>query len=547
MNINLNSNLQSVKFPIVFRGTQNPQEVQKNDESDTFVRMVPSTTQELEKQSQRAAQKIYDDPNALERLARFTTGVFTELYRRIRPDENIEDKISDNRLASEVVDTFIKTETPDDNNVTVLGDTPEEADVIEAEVVSSENVDKDIKIIPPVDVEIPEHVQVEDEDLVFAKFPPKGCRLTNDEKDLKALLEEMKLPQDYAEKMTGICSKLFGKDVYNIDDKQVSAKKITPVLVEELINAENMDAVKEVIDKYDSILAESVVKDASVPAAPTEENSDKVEPTAAQEPEDPNFIPLPNKPEIKVVGQINDVDKRNERVHRIVRDKDGNITHMFYKNRKKVENGQPVPRDDVRMLNRVLRYFVSKYYCDFKDRQKLNPELTTPKWRTGQSLPYRISKSEVLDEITSQNKDPKTAYKNITLDDADELVDVINGERKFLELFSLHGALRLIDRYADIENGSLERQVAKLTKKLTKIIDNAFEKGVMIQVYQDENNKYAPRIILNADDFDQEAKRLFGTTNLVVGLSERQEGSGYVPVDNKDKKAIITTVFSRNE
>ena len=374
---------------------------------------------------------------------------------------------------------------------------------------------------------------IQQDGMVQFVFPKKGFRLKTNETKLRALTESMFMPADYAERLQNVCKKLFGKENYTVEDKVLSATEITTLLYDELVDKkDDLDSVKSIIDKYNSYLE-----------APAEEVESKTNVTTQE-----------NKIGPKIVGKIPEhillIPESKARVF-ITRNTKGEIINI----NSTFSIGEDESTAD--FVNKVYRKFVHEIYGGYKENV-----IKKPKWLTGESLPERVLSRDIKSEIENQTGEHR--YKNIVGLDYDELADIINADPRYKQLFTIHSALRFIDRFVcfddDSDVPSIEEQSKYLLDKLFDLIkppySNDSEKNsvpVTMEVYRFEdkdhkynkdNGKYGYRITLRnvkLNDYDKNAE----PCDIAIGFAERQAGKKYNPVENDKKTGIITTIFPK--
>ena len=127
------------------------------------------------------------------------------------------------------------------------------------------------------------------------------------------------------------------------------------------------------------------------------------------------------------------------------------------------------------------------------------------------------------------------------------MVDLINEDPRYNDLFDIHSALRLIDRFVNLNSydAGIEVQSKRILDKLFDMIEKAYKEGLYIDVYKEKKSGLMGlSITLEAKNFDQEAIDIFGSNDITIGLSERQNGKSYKGVENSRKEAIISTIYS---
>lgn len=351
-------------------------------------------------------------------------------------------------------------------------------------------------------------------------FPKKRGRLTQNQQNLKLTVEQMEFSDETAEKMLAICSELLTKKFHKIDNQMKTNDEIIKSFNEELQLSKDSDCkTKYIINKYLYICE----------LFPKEEKDHSIE-------SDSSFISLPKLEGTRVLGKIDLPEtKKSEKISDIiVRDTNGNIISVYFK-----KSGTP-SEYSATQLDEILRYFVKTIYNDYKDKEKQNPGLEKPKWLYNIPLPKSIRKLDITKELKEGR------YERIKDKHIQEIVEVINEDPRYSDLFDIHSALRLIDRYVkfnSVDTG-IDVQSKKILDKLFEMIEQGYKDGIYVDVYVDKKSGFTgPSITLKAENFDEEALELFGSADIVLGISERQKGKVYRGVDNNKKEAIISTIY----
>ena len=356
-------------------------------------------------------------------------------------------------------------------------------------------------------------------------FPKKRGRLSGNQQELKSVTETLDLSPTAKEKLLLICQELLIKNSHIVDGKEKDNDEINKDFANELSNSKNnQEQTENIINKY-YILC-------------------NLESEPEKSAEDLNKVGKNNNvkygaPKIagpKVVGKIVLPQKPSEL---IIRDKDGNIESLFYR-----KTGTP-SEYYAEQLDEMLRFFIKTIYNDYKERAKQNPELVKPKWLFNIPLPKSIRKQDVAAEVKKQAK-RNEGYKYIKEEHFKEIVTVINEDPRYNDLFDIHSALRLTDRFVNVNSDSegIDIQSKRVLNKLFEMIEQAYKNGTYINAYTDkETGLIGASITLKAENFDSEAVKIFGPTDIVIGISERQNGKMYRGVDNSRKEAIISTIY----
>lgn len=369
-------------------------------------------------------------------------------------------------------------------------------------------------------------------------FPKKRGRLSSNQQELKSVTEQLNLTSDEQEKLLQICQELLTKNSHTIDGKKTENDDIAKNLATALSESKNdLEAITEAINTYFylCILSSEPENTTSITA---DNNTEKV-----SENSNTAKYGAPKLRGTKVVGKIDLPKKKEIPTELIIKDKDGNIKSIFFK-----KTGTPSEYSAVQ-LNEMFRYFVKTIYNDYKDKEKLNQKLEKPKWLYNTPVPKRIRKQDVEKEIKKMQVNKDERYENIKKEHIQEIVELINEDPRYNDLFDIHSALRLLDRYVNFNSydKGIDIQSKQILDKLFDMIEQAYKDGVYIDVYKDKESGFiGPTITLKAEDFDSEAIDLFGTTDIIIGMLERQNGKVYKGVENNRKEAVISTVYPKD-
>ena len=182
---------------------------------------------------------------------------------------------------------------------------------------------------------------------------------------------------------------------------------------------------------------------------------------------------------------------------------------------------------------------------------------------TDKNTAENITKDDILQEINlkdddypniksaimqSNNSEKKLCYtKNYQI--LDEIVDAINDDKRFSD-FSIHGAMRLIERLVDF---SCDIPVQDQCSQLYVLIECALKQGVQVKTYMTTNSKVdkfgniiikiAPNIIIPSELYTAEDKKLFRNDDLMISLCEHQPNGDY---NKLLKKPLIKTLVIHN-
>jgi len=189
-------------------------------------------------------------------------------------------------------------------------------------------------------------------------------------------------------------------------------------------------------------------------------------------------------------------------------------------------------------LKKLLRAYESTVFNIKKDIEYVA-------WAHRSTTALNVTKRNIINEIRIHKG--INCFKNINSDNAEIIADVINSDRRFGQYFTIHGAMRLIDRYADFNlNESIYDQCTKILDCFEKTIKVGLKKTVSVtrtvSDYDKKGNKYySLRALFNPSFFAEDAKKFFGTKPLVIVMGEYQPG--IYEKDFRKKQPIILTVY----
>ena len=504
--MNITPNFQTLKLPAVLQQRQNNKKAFLADNKNAFVHSAPSFRGST--QLTQMAQKLLNDPGKI-------LSVLGALFV-LNPTaaENFKCMINE-LLGSE------------DNQDNVLS-------------INTDNIKQKLQNIgDDVNTNTNEATEAELVQFVYPRSITHRKESTI-ETSFIAFVEELQLTNDYVEKLENICKKLQKKeDCYNINDNILSTINIIPLLKDDFVSTRrengtiDYDAVKEIIDKYNSCL--------QIPAKIELINKDAN-----------RFQLMKEAKEAKQAKQEQTTNNNKEQtiITKIFND-DGQITALYF---SKTGTGSSKTYDQ---LDEMYRFFVRKIFShEYKDKMGNGQEAEKPKWLWNKPVFNRLDWRSVKTEINKCNKpgSTKSPYKNLIKVKPQQIADVINHDPRYHDFFDIHGAMRLLDRYVDFNsNDSIEDQSTRILNKLSEMIDKAYNNGTYIDVYRkkDKNPKYdgsiGAYIRFKAEDFDNEALEIFGSDDLIIGISECQDhsskdyNSSILP---NDKQALISTIYS---
>lgn len=378
-----------------------------------------------------------------------------------------------------------------------------------------------------VNLEKTPEIAAENDACIKFEFPKKWGKLSDLQKKLKEAANNLMLSEDSSEQLAYISQKALQKGA--IDNNLLVS------FCEELSLAEDKEPVIKTF--YDKLISfDSEARNVTAPEIDSEAN-------------DPLEDDILTKAGVKIIGKIDSTkfktkEKNEVSLIPITADEQNDLTFIFktYMSRS---------QDMAANISKLISRFQKKIYSDYKLKEKAGLltefETKSPKWKYNQKMPERVLPEDIVKEIEKIAAAQKTfgtsKYANITEITPEEVASIVNSDERFRELFTLHGALRFIDRYLDFNSDvDFEIQGIKLLDELYKVIQKSVNDGVPVDSYVVEGY-YAPRMNIPAESFDEKAKEIFGNRDLHLTFTEAQASFRYVPTHNK--QGLICTIYSR--
>lgn len=189
-------------------------------------------------------------------------------------------------------------------------------------------------------------------------------------------------------------------------------------------------------------------------------------------------------------------------------------------------------------LKDTFRLNLYYFWKDCKTRiGKNNPDEHIA-WAKGYPIPSYVTKEYIINEIVK-----KSDYEHVSIANAGIIADAINNTPLLKNNFSIHAALRFIDRFVDFKSEEgINEQLANLTNKLVTAIEKDFKEGAVVAKYKDPNGYIATNITLNMKNADKEVQRMLGTSNILLSVGENKNTS-----NNNVKYGIIKTIISQGK
>ena len=157
----------------------------------------------------------------------------------------------------------------------------------------------------------------------------------------------------------------------------------------------------------------------------------------------------------------------------------------------------------------------------------------------------QVCDKDIIDEIERRAR-AKSPYENIKKSDATEIVSLIN-TGMFYEMFNLHSAMRIIDRYVDFDNTQvpLEKQCITVMKTLKTAIKESFKQGVKTEPFvtmikdkktQENISFYSSKLYIKPSELSKEIQDVLGTETIAITFGR--------PKGDHPSKGIICTLFT---
>ena len=462
------------------------------------------------KSLQKTAQKIIEDPSLREKFAAFLATGFATITA-IALGKDSEEEYSEKSEAEVVADAYRKISEEEEIKTDNLKKEEIKEEVIENETIQKEEIKND-----------------ETEDLsanyeIFSiELPRKSGAKPKKIKELEKLNNAgIKVSKESNQMLQEICTYLLankGEEINNTAQKlRISLSKAQSI-------EEKNTIIQNIYNEFLPQKTEEVVE--------------------ADQNEEKNTI-IENKtdviqPKIEVLGSVDlekinlTIPKKSKNVHLDVINEDSEVESFTFK------APGTVSTNIKENLENILGQFKKSVYANY---EKNNNNIKKPKFMRHPILGI-ISIDNVKDEISKQQK--KNPYKHINDKTnnnyeaiLEDIVDVLNSDIGYKEMFSLHGALRFIDRFVNLDSDiSIEEQSKCLIASLKKAIQTEMANGIDVQAYNDINDNIGARIIIRADKLKNPAGfELGGSSDFKFTICNGFSGRYY-------SRPIIHTIFS---
>ena len=369
-------------------------------------------------------------------------------------------------------------------------------------------------------------------------FPKKKVGvLSKAQKDLKSLTTGLNLNQEQGEKLTQICKELLQNGSHQIGDEIVDNKQITSDLVNRLIVSTKND-LSQIIDEFYE-KCEIEPKNNSQNAQLYKTETPKIAGVTVVGKIDLDSIKdgrkIKNQATESTEGTKSDyVYTRTEKRPRIkkpanAQDTDIDTSQLEVKSSQVSIFRIPGTVDDD--VNKNLKQLLLKF------EKQVEKDIEKPYYQNNQRVSVKLLPNDTLTELS------KSPYKNINKKNIAEITDSINADSRFHQMFTLHAAMRLIDRFVDFNSDvTIEDQCHNILDNMVHVLQKSFKSGLEVRKYVDENGFIGLRLLISEDSYDNEARKVFGSYPFKLGICEYQPDSNFF--DKRIKQPLICTIFA---
>ena len=396
--------------------------------------------------------------------------------------------------------------------------------------------------------------QKSETETVHVIFPAKRGIMSPEQKRLKEIVTRLNISPEYNAMLTEICQDILKKGCKDIENKKTMIN-LAAELEEGFNHPKNL---KKIIDNYYT----KGTKETDSPIVEEKTIESPKEDIYRTESERERLQQL-QQSKIKVVGFIDPASldtargKRKRMTKEQILDKkkaeaEAIITEVkIARNYRLQKDTATITKDenkDISIsaqdiytfklpdnyrgdLQTALRRACSKfkkYYINEKDKEanQKGESREYIKWMTKSGF-ENIDKLKSYDIIQELNK-TYYDFDNIKESNAEAVAEAINGEPLLKELFTLHGAMRLIERFGFNKSGKIDKQmISKVLNSFVNVAERAMTgdgtKIVSYQVnYTDEegNTKQlqSSDMIITPDNYNKEDQKYFGSLHLRFGF-----------------------------
>lgn len=494
-----------------------------------------------ENESQNPYQKILQNPNLAQKVMELITTAATILVTKAAGNNVSAD---DSKYVIDVVcrDVTGDNNVPSNKNQEYekeIEDLKSENEELKKRVNELETAKSSTRKKPAEKPEIPvEQKASADEPSGYEfQFPKKKVGvLSRPQKELKEITTNLKLNEADGTKLMQICKELLTNNSHKIGDETVDNKILTTELNERLKQA-NPEEIPQIINEF------HIKCGLSTPPAPVAE-SEGASATGG----------------LKIKGRINldeIKDGRKPKPAQNTQSADGDnvqsapVRHKRPRISQSISGAVPLS-DKMEVIDEKTETYkfsipgtadenVMKDMKRMLDSfEKAVSQKSKRRFMYRQPLSVKVWEKDVLHEVEK----PKS-YKHINKSNASEVADALNSDPRFHEMFTLHAALRLVDRFVDFNSDEpVDEQCHFILDKLSEVLRKSLKDGVEVEAYEEESSsKVGARITINEGGYDDEAMSIFGTYPIRLGICESQPDPNYY--NKYNKKPIISTIYTK--
>ena len=397
----------------------------------------------------------------------------------------------------------------------------------DTDIIDVEPIDKTTDAadeLNPSEIEPPE---TESYEFIFPK--KRVGVLSKSQKDLKSITTGLSLNQEQGEKLTLICKELLQNGSHQIDDETIDNKQLTSNFVDALIIATPGNR-SQIIDEY-------YIK-------------------CGFEPKNEEKIKLPG---VVIKGKIDlDSIKDRKRKRNVIAEETGDKKsgYVYTRTEKRPRINKPasanfeedIDSSQFDIKNEKVSIFripgtankdvtIDLKHLLIKFQKQIEKNTEKPYYQNNQGISVEVKPDEVLKELSQY------PYKNINNKNIGEITNSINADPRFHKMFTLHAAMRLIDRFTDFDSDiPIEEQCHNILDSLEHVLKKSFKNGLEVRKYEDKHGYIGARLFISEDTYDDKARKIFGSYPFKLGICEHQPRSDYY--DKRLKQPLICTIFA---
>lgn len=393
-------------------------------------------------------------------------------------------------------------------------------------------------------------------------FPKKRAGiLSKSQKELKEITSQLTLDQELGDKLTQICTELLQNGSHNIEGQITDNKDITDELVKNLSSC-TIETLPQIIDEFYTKCELTNKENSETQKDLTEQNEIQNTTISAQEKPSVEIFETekPVLPGVTIKGKI-DLDCIKERGKRTAASRKKEAQNdIITEKKKRPRITKPVisnPEKDfstistleVKNENTKSSIFTIPGTADknvmlnlkrllLQFEHQIEKEDSNPRYQCGKALSLNIDDNAIMKELRDHD------YAHIDKNNITDIKDAINSDPRFHEMFTLHAAMRLIDRFADFNSTeSLDIQCHNILDKLDQVLQKSFKEGLEVRRYKDDNGRIGLRLFVTEDIYDNETRAVFGSYPFRLGICENQPDSTYY--NKRNKQPLICTIFTK--